>query len=255
METVLFLNASQFVLILTRITAMMVVAPMFAGRIVPIRFRVFLAVLVATLLMLHQEPAVYCFQNKVSWLDTGFLATVGSEFLLGILMGTTMLLFFGALQVAGTAMAYAGGISFPVDGGFLNDAATPVATMFYVLGTAVVFLTGGHLMVMESLLESFSAFPTGTVPALEEWFRALPVVFYQGFQVGIHMALPILTVVLLAQIGLAVLNRVLPQLDIFGMSFAVNVLAFLFVLSLTLGTGLMLFQGEFRSVWERFFVF
>ncbi len=255
METVLFLNVSQFALILTRITAMIAVAPIFAGRIAPIRFRFFLAVLVATLLTLHQESTAYSFQNEMSWTNANFWATLGNEFLLGILMGTAMLLFFGTLQVAGTAIAYAGGISFPIDSEFLHDAATPVTMMFYMLGLAVVFLTDGHLMVMESLLESFSAFPIGAVPSLEEWFHALPSVFYHGFNVGIHIALPILTVSLLAQIGLAILNRVLPQLDIFGMSFSVNILAFLFVLSLTLGTGLMLFQGEFRNVWERFFAF
>lgn len=255
MERLLFLNASQFLLILTRMLVMLLVAPIFSGKMVPIRFRVILAFLLAFLLALHQDQTVLCFQNSFSWADAGFLKALLGEFFLGLVFGTAGLFLLGALQTAGTAAAYAGGISFPMDGGLSNDAAPITASFFYLLGTALLFLCGGHLMMLESLLRSFAAYPSGAVPALPELAKQLPDLFILGFQLGVHMALPILTVLLLAQIGLAVLNRVLPQLDVFGMAFPMNVLVLLFVLSLTLGAAMTLFLNGFTSGWSAFFVF
>ncbi|MBQ2820283.1 MAG: flagellar biosynthetic protein FliR [Thermoguttaceae bacterium] len=255
MEKIFFLTASQFVLILTRMTALFLTAPFFSGKVVPIRFRVFLALSVSALLMLHQLPMVYCFQNSPGWSDPGFWSTWLGELGLGLLMGGAALLFWGALQTAGTVIAYCGGISFPVDGGLSNDAAPITASFFYVLGIAVVFLTGGHLLLIDSLLASFHAYPPGTVSVFSELLNEIPTVFALGFQTGIQMALPVLTVILLAQIGLAILNRVLPQLDIFGLSFSVNVLVLFLVLSMTLGVSMVLFQENFERVWRELFTF
>lgn len=255
MERIFFLTVCPFVLILTRMTVLFLVAPLFAGNAVPIRFRVFLALAISLLLTLHQSPLVYCFQDSPSWFDPGFLRACFGELFLGLTMGGAALLFWGALQTAGTAIAYCGGISFPVDGGFSNDAAPITASFFYVLGVAVVFLTGGHLLLIDSLLTSFKAYPPGAAPALSEWARELPSVFAFGFQTGIQMALPVLTTILLVQIGLAILNRVLPQLDILGMAFPANVFVLFLALSMTLGASMLLFQENFEEIWRELFTF
>lgn len=252
METVLFLTASQFVLILARLLAMLMIAPMFSGKIVPIRFRAVLVVLLAVLMSLHQKTTVSCFVNTASWLDEGFLCALLCELLLGLLLGAAALLFFGALRTTGTIIAYVGGISFPMDGGLTNDAAPITASFFYLLGTAVVFLCGGHLLLIEAILRTFATYPVGMVPSLAELVKSLPDVFILGFQVSVQMALPIIAVVLLAQLGLAILNRVMPQLDVFGLAFPVNVLALLFMLSLTIGGALMLFETEYEKVIQNF---
>lgn len=252
METVLFLTASQFALILARLLALLMIAPMFSGKIVPVRFRAILAVLLAILMALHQKTTVSCFVNSMSWTDAGFLSALLGELFLGLLLGATALLFFGALQTAGTIIAYVGGISFPMDGGLTNDAAPITASFFYLLGTAVVFLCGGHLLLMDAILKTFATYPVGTVPSLVELVKTLPDVFILGFQVSVQMALPIIAVILLAQLGLAILNRVMPQLDVFGLAFPVNVLVLLFVLSMTIGGALMLFENQYEKVIQNF---
>lgn len=253
METILFLNASQFVLILTRILVMLLIAPIFAGKMIPVRFRVGFAFLLAVLLALHENPAVHCFQNSLSFLDAGFLSAWFGEIFLGLVMGTSALLLFEALRTAGTVIAYVGGVSFPVDGGLSNEAAPIVASLFYALGTAAIFLAGGHLLMMETLLDSFAQYPAGTASYFPEMVQNIPQLFYLGFQLGIHIALPILTMVLLVQIGMAILSRVLPQLDIFSLSFPINVLVAFFILSITIGAGILLFQNGFVNLWQEFF--
>lgn len=253
METILFLNAAQFILILTRILTMFLVAPMFSGKMIPVRFRVGLALALAVLLALHQYPVVHCFQNSMSFLDAGFLEALFGEFFLGLMMGTAALLLFSALRTAGTAAAYVGGISFPVDGGLSNEAAPIAASLFYALGTAAVFIAGGHLLLLETLLQSFTQYPAGAAAYFPQMVQNIPQLFYLGFQLGVHIALPVMTVVLLAQIGMAILNRVLPQLDVFSLSFPINVLVTFFILSITLGAGILLFQNGFMNLWKEFF--
>ncbi len=255
MEKFIFLTTCPFILILIRMTVLFLIAPLFAGKMVPVRFRFFLALAISLLLTLHQAPTVYCFQNSSSWTDLGFLSACLSELFLGLAMGGAALLFWGALQTAGTAIAYCGGISFPVDGGLSNDAAPITASFFYVLGSAVIFLTGGHLLLLDSLLTSFKTYPPGAAAGILELLNELPDVFALGFQTGIQMALPVLTTILLAQIGLAILNRVLPQLDILGTAFPTNVLVLFLALSMTLGASMLLFQENFEGIWRELFTF
>ncbi|MBQ4143179.1 MAG: flagellar biosynthetic protein FliR [Thermoguttaceae bacterium] len=255
MEEILFLNASHFILILARLLAMCMTAPIFAGRMVPFRWRALFAFAAALLLAPHQIPETAYFQSQLAWTDPGFLAAFGAELLLGLAMGAAVLFFFAALQIAGAAAAYLGGISFPVDAGISNDAAPVTASFFYLLGIAAVFASGGHLLIMDAILQSFNAYPPGCGPEIQKIAQELPSLFFLGFQIGVQMALPILTVILTAQIGLAILNRVFPQLDVFAAAFPVSVLVLLFILSLTLGLAICLFQDSFAEVWKDFFPF
>ncbi len=255
MEEIVFLNASQFLLILARLLAMFLTAPLFAGKMVPIRWRALFAFLTALLLASHQTPETAYFHESLTWTDPGFLAALGGEVFFGLAMGTAALFLFAALRIAGTAAAYLGGISFPVDGGLSNDAAPITASFFYLFGIAAVFLSGGHLLILDAVLQSFTAYPAGCVPEIPQIVQELPTLFFLGFQIGVQMALPTLTVILTAQIGLAILNRVFPQLDVFAMAFPVSVLVLLFILSLTLGLAVILFQDTFAEVWRDFFPF
>ncbi|MDO4584491.1 MAG: flagellar biosynthetic protein FliR [Planctomycetia bacterium] len=237
----LFPGVTQNLFILTRLTGLMMVAPMFAGKMVPVRFRFFLAMAVTFLV----GSARFSQATELPQID--FWLALGGELFFGLTAGTAVLFFFEALRVAGNTIAHTSGISFPVDAGFSNEAATLFSRFFYFLGIAVIFLTNGHHLILEGILRSFEIYPPGEVFLQRNLFRATWEFFLIGFSLGLRMALPVVTVLLLSQLGLAVLNRVLPQLNVFSLSFTLQALVVLLVLSWSLGTGLWIFEEGFHE--------
>ncbi|MDO4574557.1 MAG: flagellar biosynthetic protein FliR [Planctomycetia bacterium] len=233
---------ATFIFVLARLTGMLMLAPMFAGKWVPVRFRVALAFVVAVLVTMN----LWTPTAITSWVELGVKAA--GEAFLGMALGAMVLLFFTAMQVAGGVIAYTSGLSFPVDGGISNEAASLFSEFFMVLGIAVVFLTNGHHLVLEAVLESFATFPPGEGVVGPDLLRTVFDLFSTGFALGVRIALPVLTILLVSQLGMAILSRILPQLNTFSLSFAVNALLVLLVLSLSLGTGLWVFEEEFSRL-------
>ena len=238
---------SLFLLTFLRFAGLFMVAPMFAGKFVPIRYRVLLALAISGVVGSSQLPLALA-ADAPEWSSAAFLAAAGSEAFLGVVMGTSVLLFFVALQVAGGAFAYVSGISFPVDAGLSNEAASLFSNFLFLLGVAILFLTNGHHQIIEALLVSFQHFPPGTFVASPDLLQSTFEIFYLGFVLGVRIALPVVAVLLLSQFGLAILSRVLPQLNVFALSFAVNALLVLAILTLSLGAGLWLFEEQFRAL-------
>lgn len=237
-----------FVFILLRMTAMLAVAPLFAGRSVPVRFRVMLAGAVSVMLCVHQMPAFLASGTAKIENLTAFLVTGASEIMLGSMLGACVLMVFSALTVAGSAVSFASGLSFPVDGGITRESQPIVAQILYALGTAAVFAFGGHRIIIAALIKTFAVHPPGMIAWQQDMFRCVPEAFILGFYLGVHIALPVLFVVLAAQMLMGLLNRVLPQINAFALSFPLNALLTLGVLALTLGGGFLLFEERLIEI-------
>ena len=231
-----------FLLILLRLAALLAVAPMFAGEWVPVRFRILLAGVLSLMLGMHQLPGFLMTEMEASKSLTAFIVAGCGEIVFGAMLGACVLMIFGALTVAGSAISHASGLAFPVDSGVTKDQQPILAQMLYALGIAAVFASGGHRMILESLMQTFTAYPPGAIAWEPDLFRCVMDTFLLGFTLGVHLALPVLVLLLAVQLTLAILHRVLPQVNAFAMCFPLNALLVLGILSLTLGGGLMLFQ-------------
>lgn len=241
-----------FVFILLRMTAMLAVAPLFAGRSVPVRFRVMLAGAVSVMLCVHQMPAFLASSPAKTGNLTAFLLAGAGEIMLGAMLGACVLMVFSALTVAGSAISYASGLAFPVESGMAHQSQPIVAQILYTLGTAAVFLFGGHRMVIAALIKTFAVHPPGMIAWQQDMFRCVMEAFILGFYLGVHIALPVLFVVLAAQMLMAFLHRAIPQINAFAMSFPLNALLTLGVLALTLGGGFLLFEERFTEIVSEF---
>lgn len=236
-----------FIFILLRMTALLAVAPLFAGGSVPVRFRVMLAAAVSVMLCVHQMPAFLTSASLETVSVTAFLVAGANEILLGATLGACVLMVFSAFSVAGTAVSYASGLSFPVESGMARESQTVITQILYALGTAAVFAFGGHRMILAALIKTFVAYPPGVIAWQQDMFQAVMEMFYLGFYLGVHIALPVLCAVLAAQALLAFLHRAVPQINAFAMSFPLNALLALGVLALTLGGGFLLFESRFTE--------
>ncbi|MBT3046501.1 MAG: flagellar biosynthetic protein FliR [Candidatus Thiodiazotropha sp.] len=205
---------------MVRISAMLLMMPLFSSRQVPARFRLFLMVLV-TLLVAPTLPP----QPQADVLShTGFIIML-QQILIGVLMGFILQMVFGALVFGGQVIAYSMGLGFASMVDPTNGVQVPVVAQFYlILATLLFLIFNGHLLSIELIADSFSTMPVAVDGITRN--SVLDVVAWGSrlFTGGLLIALPIVGAMLMANMGMGVVMRAAPQLNIFSIGFPITML-------------------------------
>ena len=194
--------------------------PVFSQRQVPARVRIGLALFIAV----AAQPLLSAM--LVIPLDSlpQLLMVTGQQLLIGLSMGFAVRVVFASLEFAGELIGLQMGLNFA---GFFDPSTGSQGTSSSrFLGSMVAFLfvaINGHLMLINSLVESFQAFPVG-----EEPFRFLRVAQPQVwgaeiFRMGLWIALPLITMLMFVNLVLGIISRVAPQLNVFSVGFPLTV--------------------------------
>lgn len=207
-----------FIFPLTRILALLASAPVFNNAALPPRLRLVtgLAIAIALAPALPPPPPI----AAGSWLGLSILL---EQVLIGTMMGFVLRIAFAAMDVAGELIGLQMGLSFatffdPVAGG-----QTPVITQFLGLLTALFFLAmNGHLLAIYLVAESFTVLPIGSFPFQAASLGALVNSAAMMFSLGVLLALPLITALLVTNLALGVLSRVAPALNLFAVGFPVT---------------------------------
>jgi len=213
---------------LMRVAMMLAVAPIFGGRLVPMRVRLVLAVLITWVLVpvIPAAPAV----DPLS--PAGVLVTA-QQLLIGLILGFMLQLVFSALMIAGHTVAMGMGLGFASMVDPQNGVQVPVVGQYYVTFASLLFLAlNGHLALIGVLADSFHSLPVAVDGVSRQTLWEVAVWGSRMFAGGLLIAIPAVTALLLTNIAFGVITRAAPQLNIFGVGFP---------LTLTLGFVIMMF--------------
>ncbi|MBT3011698.1 MAG: flagellar biosynthetic protein FliR [Candidatus Thiodiazotropha sp. (ex Lucina aurantia)] len=205
---------------MVRISAMLVAIPLFSSRQIPARFRLFMMILI-TLLVAPTLPP----QPQADVLShTGFIILL-QQILIGVMMGFILQMVFGALVFGGQVIAYSMGLGFASMVDPANGVQVPVVAQFYlILATLLFLIFNGHLLSIELIADSFDTMPV----AMDGLSRngLLEVVAWGSrlFTGGLLIALPIVGAMLMVNMGMGVVMRAAPQLNIFSIGFPITML-------------------------------
>lgn len=220
----------SFVWPLTRILGLIMVAPMFGHRSVPARVKIGLGVFIALIIAptLPPMPDV----GLGSWY--GLLILV-QQLLIGIAIGYIMRVIFAAVEAAGEIIGLQIGLGFASFFDPQSAGQTLVIARFFNMLALLVFLAvNAHLLLLGVLVESFQTLPISAQPLSTAGFYNVAAFGSTVFAVGLQLALPLITILLLTNLSLGILTRSAPQLNIFAIGFPITLGVGLIVLDLTL---------------------
>ena len=220
---------ASFMFPLARLLGLFASAPLWSNRGIPVRIRLAagLAMAMAVLPALPPMPDV----PTDSLHALGILA---HQFVIGAAIGFTMRLIMAAVDLAGEMIGLQMGLSFAVFFNPQTGGQTSVLAEFLNLLTLLVFLAlDGHLLLVQILVQTFEWLPVGQATSARGW---LVIVEYAAvmFTVGVMMALPMIATLLIANIGLGILTRAAPQLNLFAVGFPVTLTVGFVVLMVSL---------------------
>ena len=224
--------AATFMLVFARVGAMVMLMPGFGESNIPVRIKLAIALLL-TLIILPLHRAAYQV-DLTSMSSLGVLMV--HEIVIGIVLGATARVTLSALAVAGSVIAQQLGLGFvtavdPTQG----QQGLLIGNFLTILGVTLLFATDSHHLVIAALNESYRIFspgelmPSGDVAALAT--RA----FAAAFKIGMQLSAPFLVFGLVFNIGLGVLARLMPAMQVYfvgvPLSIMVGFLIFAFVLT------------------------
>ena len=211
-----------------RISAVLLAAPIFSLDAVTLRVRITFA-LVLTMLVypLAEWPII----DPVS---AAGLKEIFNQILIGGLMGLMLQIVIAALVVAGQTISASLGLSMAnmIDPNFGN---VPVLAQFLLVLSTLAFVgLGGHTLTVAIILESFRSVPIGqslvgdtAITNLLSWTSMM-------FAGALLLALPVMAALLFVNVGLGIVTRAAPSLNIFAVGFAAMIPAGLLVLWVSL---------------------
>jgi len=207
-------------LVFARIGGLMMAAPFFGQTGVPVRIRIFLAILLAYLLVgltpRQLPPGVFT--------TFGLMLAVGIEIVTGLIIGFACQFIFWALQYAGDVFGFQMGLAMAQVFNPLNGQQTNPIARFFVMTVLLVFiLLDGPHAILYALITSYDVVPLAGArlaaggPLLVNWVGAL-------FVTAIRLASPFMITFFLVEAALGIFARAVPQADLFSMSLPLKLL-------------------------------
>jgi flagellar biosynthetic protein FliR len=237
--------ATAFLLIFARIGTMIMLLPGLGELTVPVRMRLTIALLLAFVLMpLHRDA------YQIDLREPGpVLLMLGTEMLIGVVLGLTARITISALQVAGYVVAQQMGLGFvtavdPTQG----QQSVIVANFLTLLGLTLIFATDLHHLVIAALNDSYRLFSPGEVPVVGDIASLVTRTTAAAFKIGIQLSAPFLVFGLLFNLGLGVLSRLMPQMQVFFIGLPLSILLGFLILIAVMGAMMGMFLGYFEGV-------
>jgi flagellar biosynthetic protein FliR len=237
--------ATAFLLTFARVGAMVMLLPGVGELSVPSRVRLAIAlVLTAILLPAHQKA--YAVDLKTFG---PVLVLLFQELTVGVVLGLTGRLAVSALQITGAVVAQQLGLGFvtAVDP-TQNQQGVLVGNFLTLMGVALIFATDLHHLVIAGMNESYTIFQPGELPLMGDAAQHVTKVIATSFRIGIQLSAPFLVFGLLFNIGLGVLSRLMPQMQVFFIGLPLSILLGLLLLLLVIGAMMGTFVGYLEGV-------
>jgi flagellar biosynthetic protein FliR len=213
-----------------RIGAMLMSMPVLGTRMVPKRIKI-IATLTISVFVLPLLPA----GPEVEALSLAGLFISVQQILIGFAMGFTLQLVFGSLMIAGEVIAMSMGLGFASMIDPNNGVSVPViAQLMVIIGTLLFLALGGHLMLIQLVVNSFQTLPISPTGIERESFWAIASWGSQMFIGAIWVAIPAIISMLVVTICLGVMTRASPQLNIFSVGFPITMFLGFVILMLIL---------------------
>jgi flagellar biosynthetic protein FliR len=213
-----------------RISALLLAAPVFSLQAVTVRIRVLLALALSVMIYPMFDWPV------IDPLSAPGLLEVLNQLVIGVFMGLMLQIVTAAVVVSGQAVSNAMGLSMAslIDPNLGN---VPVIAQFLLILSTLIFVSlGGHTMLLALVIESFASLPVGRSLIDQIAYGQLVSWSSMMFLGAVLTALPVMVTLLFISVGLGVVTRAAPSLNIFSVGLPATIVAGFFVLIVSLGS-------------------
>jgi len=221
----------SFILILTRISIVLFMLPVFGTAVLPNLVKAALALIISAALFTVVRPDPSLFPESL----VSSLNLIVSELIFGLVIGLTIRLFFAAIQLGGQLVGFQMGFAISNVLDPESGAQTPiVAHMGYWIVILIFLLLNGHHVLLKTLADSFSIVEVGSFGLRDEIFQKMLEASGDMFALAIKFGAPAIAALLFVSSAFGIVAKVVPQMNILIVAFPLKIVVGLFFFGLSL---------------------
>lgn len=225
-------QAAAFLLVLTRISGIFLIAPFFGTINIPVQMRAATAIMMSLVIFpVVVRNAVVTAPETIFM----FAGTVVQELFVGWLIGFVAFIALSTMNMAGKIMDMQVGFSManvfdPTSG----QQTSLIGIFLYNLAVIYLLVSNGHHMIIAAVVESFNRVPLDGLVWKESMADFVINLTSSIFLVGMKIAIPVTFTILMINVGMGILARTMPQMNIFVVGIPLHLVSGLFMLAMLL---------------------
>jgi flagellar biosynthetic protein FliR len=234
-----------YLLVFSRVGAMVMLLPGFGTMGVPARVRLVLALAIALALTPTVQSAYPAVAPSTI---TQLTLLILEEVTCGLLVGAMAAIIMSSLQVAGFLISSQIGLSYaqtidPTQ----NTQGAVVGNFMTLLGVVALFATNMHHLAIGAIAGSYRLLPPGAALPVSDMAQLVIRLVSGSFALGFQLAAPFLVFGFAVYAGLGLLARLMPQLQIFFLAMPINILCGFVIMLVLLGSIITVFLNYYST--------
>ena len=244
-------TAYLFLLIFARVGTMLMLMPAFGESLIPTRMRLSFALMFTIVLFPLISPELPALGTSNIF---GLISLLIQEIIVGLILGSIGRFVISGTQTAGTVIAFQLGLSMaqtadPTQNG-LQGAI--IGNFLSLVGIMLIFATNLHHLVLAAVYESYNTFEPGGLLMIGDTAELALNIVASSFIIGVQMAAPFIVFGLVFYLGLGILGRLMPQVQVFFVAMPANIgiglILFAFLLTMMMSWYLLYFEEQFTML-------
>ena len=209
-----------FTLVITRISAFFLIAPVFSWQSIPARFKVAITLLLA---IFFSSIITLPFNTQETSIPQAVIL-LSLEAAYGLALGLVVTILFSAVKVAGRIVEREMGFAMaeildPLTG----EGSQPASSLLEMIFVLMFLSANGHHLFLLVVARSFETFPIGQIPTIELLTTSVTQAGSELLIAGLKIAAPMLAAFILLMIVLAVMAKIEPEMNILFLSLPLRV--------------------------------
>lgn len=207
-------NIILFVVVFTRLSGMMVTAPLFSTYPIPMQVKVWFMASIA-LVIFPIISAKIGFQTPSAMPELTLILI--KEFMIGYIVGFVASVIFVAVQIAADLVSMEMGLTAAQALDPSTGATSPILSQGYTILASMIFIgLNGYTWLLGALYKTFTLIPPGYNFFIDGTItRNMIYLTSQMFTIGLQIAMPIFAVMILTDVLLGFTAKMMPKMNIY----------------------------------------
>jgi len=209
-----------FTLVLTRISAFFLILPVFGWQAIPMQIKV-----AATVVLSVFFAAVVPLGIDVAEISTlKAMLLLAGEATYGLALGVIVTSLFSVVRLSGQIVEREMGLTMaeildPLPG----ENGQPLGGLLEMIFVLLFLSANGHHLFLLLLSKSYTAFPAGTIPTIQTLTGGVLTAGSAMLIAALRLAAPMLAAFMVLMVALALLARLVPEMNILFISMPVRI--------------------------------
>lgn len=241
-----FLSATHleaFILVLLRVSAIVVTIPVISDAAVPARVKAALSIMIALIifpLVLPQIPPTANYHALI------LMYRMAGEVMIGLIIGYMARLIIAGIQMAGDIIGFQMGLSIAnVIDPMTSEQVSIITELQYLVAMLVFLAVDAHHIFFSAIIQSYSVLNPLSFHFSASLMQTILSFSKEMFVIAIKLAAPLMAVMFFTNVGLGIVARTVPQINIFIVGMPLQIAVGLIFLGITAPLFVKLTQGYF----------